>query len=158
MPLRPPKDLEAFVHRALRDLPERPAPATLEQRVFAALAERSRAPWWQRGWHAWPLLPRVAMLGAGTAAAIALGWLALAGGHTVAGFSPVAWAQQSAPWLLTIGSVVGTLVDAGAVFLRSVQSYLLGLVILMGAAYATAIGVGASLYRNFVLNRESTLS
>ena len=153
MPSRNSEKLEAFVHRALRELPEHAAPATLEQRVFAALAARSRSPWWQRGWNAWPLVPRVAVLAAGAAAAVALGWLALAGWHTASAFSLAGWAQLHAPWLVTLGSVVATLVDAGAAFLRNVQPYLLGLAVLLGAAYATMVSIGAGLYRGFVLNR-----
>ena len=61
---RPPQSLEAFVHRALRELPAERAPAELEARVLAALQARRRLPWWQAGWRSWPVVPRTAVLAA----------------------------------------------------------------------------------------------
>ena len=46
-------DLEAAIHRALCQLPERPAPAQLIPRVLAAMEERTRR-WWRRPWLSWP--------------------------------------------------------------------------------------------------------
>ena len=61
---RPLQSLEAFVHRALHELPAERAPAGLEARVRAALEARRRLPWWQAGWRAWPMLPRTVVLAA----------------------------------------------------------------------------------------------
>ena len=68
----PHQPLEAFVHRALRELPAERAPAALESRVLIALRSRQRLPWWQAGWRAWPVVPRVAVLSAAGAAALAV--------------------------------------------------------------------------------------
>ena len=49
------KKLEELIHRELRQLPERPAPATLVHRVMLAVHARARRPWWERSWVGWPL-------------------------------------------------------------------------------------------------------
>jgi len=153
MPNRDPQDLERFVHRALRELPARRAPAALEDRVFAALAARQRAPWWQRGWQAWPLVPRTLVLGAGTAAAVAVIWLAMAGTQAMGNVSLDALVQSHAPWLLSVRSVLGTLGDALRALFAHYQVYFVGALAVLAAAYFTTIGVGASLYRSFALDR-----
>lgn len=50
-----PADLERVVDRHLRTLPVPRAPRTLLPRVMAAVEQSSNAPWYRRGWVAWPL-------------------------------------------------------------------------------------------------------
>jgi hypothetical protein len=54
--MKPENDpqLEQLVHRELRRLPERRAPANLIPRVRAALAARESRTWWQQPWLNWP--------------------------------------------------------------------------------------------------------
>ena len=56
------EQLERFVHRTLRSLPDRQAPRTLEHRVLAALAQRRALPWYRQSFQHWPLPARVAFL------------------------------------------------------------------------------------------------
>ena len=42
------REIEARLGQALRALPERRAPATLESRVLDTLARRAPLPWWRR--------------------------------------------------------------------------------------------------------------
>lgn len=46
--------LEKPVHQLLRNLPDRPAPATLEARVMSAIAARESLVWWKRPFTQWP--------------------------------------------------------------------------------------------------------
>ncbi len=56
----PERDLEQRLGQALRSLPMRTAPASLEARVLDELARRAALPWWQRGFSHWPAPARVA--------------------------------------------------------------------------------------------------
>ena len=66
--------LERLVNQVLRDQPLRRAPASLEARVFAELAARSRLPWWRRGVASWPATVRVPVI-AGCAVCVPLVWI-----------------------------------------------------------------------------------
>ena len=66
-----PQKLEAAVHRVLRGLPERKAPAGLEGRVLAELARRAALPWWRKSFAHWPAAIRAGFF-AGSVLAAAL--------------------------------------------------------------------------------------
>lgn len=149
----PNQSLEAFVHRALRELPAERAPAALEARVLAALRSRQRLPWWQVGWRAWPVVPRVAVLALAGAATLALAWGFFVGAHFVGTFAWSAWITAQAPWLPTLGEAGATLCDALGLCVRKFQPYLLGLAVLVVGAYAALIALGSGIYRSLVPNR-----
>lgn len=152
----PPKDrqpLEAFVHRALRELPAERAPAALEDRVLAALSARHAPPWWQLGWRAWPVVPRTAVLLTAAAVAGGVAWLFFAGTRTVETFAWSAWLDAHAPWLVTARSVVDTLGDALVLCVRQFQPWLLGLAAVVAGSYVALIALGSGLYRRILVNR-----
>ncbi len=153
MPSQDRQPLEAFVHRALRELPAERAPAGLEARVFAALEARHAPSWWQQGWRAWPVVPRTAVLVAAAAVACAVAWLFFTGTRTVETFAWTAWLDAHAPWLATVRSVAATLVDALALCVRQFQPWLLGLAAVVAAAYAALIALGSGLCRRLLINR-----
>lgn len=150
---RPPQLLEAFVHRALRELPAERAPAALEARVFAALAARQHLPWWQAGWRAWPVVPRTAVLVLAGAVVLAVAAVSLLGAEAVRAFDYGAWIAARAPWWPALTAAGAALVDACAVCIRKFQPWLLGLTVLVGGAYALLIALGSGLYRSLVANR-----
>ena len=49
------KALEARVDRALKQLPDLPAPSTLLPRLRAAVEKQAAAPWYRQAWLAWPV-------------------------------------------------------------------------------------------------------
>ncbi len=67
--------LEQTLSRALRDLPLRRAPASLEMRVANELARRAALPWWRASFANWPAAARIAfvLLCAGLVAVTILG-------------------------------------------------------------------------------------
>jgi len=64
--------LNDYIHRALRSLPDRDAPASLEERVFAEIARRDALPWWRQSFTRWPLAARAAFLVVSAAVAAAM--------------------------------------------------------------------------------------
>ena len=54
--------LEQRVHVLLRDLPNRRAPRSLEQRVMAEIARLSALPWWRKSFGHWPVAARAGFI------------------------------------------------------------------------------------------------
>ena len=69
---QPHDTLTRDIHRVLRSLPDRAAPASLEERVFAEIARRAALPWWRQSFARWPLAARAAFLVASAAVAAAM--------------------------------------------------------------------------------------
>ncbi|MFT3830050.1 MAG: hypothetical protein QM691_10145 [Opitutaceae bacterium] len=156
MPNKDQQPLEAFVHRALRELPAERAPAELEARVFAALAARRRLSPWQSGWRAWPVVPRTTVLAAAAVTVLAVIWLSFAGLHAFESFSWSAWIAVHAPGLATWGAVATAIGDALAICFRKFQPWILSAAALAALAYATLLSVGSSLVRRLVATHSTT--
>jgi hypothetical protein len=149
-----PDPLEQFVHRALREVPPRRAPAALESRVRAAIAARAARPWWHSPVWQWPMPYRVAVLAAAVLAAVATMAGALIASRGLGQMDLGAWLRSALPGLEVLASAAGVLASALERVLREVaQPYLLGLLLVLGAAYAAFVTLGAGLYRHFVLGR-----
>lgn len=153
MPNKNQQPLEAFVHRALRELPAERAPADLETRVFAALQARQRLPWWQAGWRAWPAAPRTLVLASAVAVVVALSWGFLAGVNVAETFSWSEWVHAHLPGLAALGSALAALGRALALCAEAFRPWLLGLVVVAGASYAALLALGSGIYRHFIANR-----
>ncbi len=76
---KPHDPLERWAGQALRDLPPRRAPRSLETRVMAEIERRAARSWWQRSFMDWPAAARIAFLlgctASGVAAARMFSWL-----------------------------------------------------------------------------------
>jgi len=69
--------LEREVSRALREVPLRRAPPSLESRVLAEIGRRAALPWWRRSFARWPRPARAGFTvtcGALVAALLAATW------------------------------------------------------------------------------------
>ncbi len=143
-----PEQLEKMVHSALRALPDRRAPATLEARVRAAIEMRAAIPWWHQSWSHWPQGVRAAFLGFCGGLA---GLLVFAGIYVQAGFDSaqfhgaVAPALALADRLLNIGRGVGGIITLVA---RSIPTWwLYGAIAFVAGLYAMLFGLAATAYR-----------
>jgi len=146
--------LAARLHRELRQLPDRKAPATLAPRVLGALAARQRAPWWRKSWAGWPPGVRLAFLSF---------CLTLAGGLILAGLQlpqPIELAagltESASGWFSSVKPYLALLLrlgDALWLTLEAAPPQIVWLgVALVALAYATCVGLGTLGYR-VALNR-----
>lgn len=144
---------DLWVIRALQDQPLVKAPATLEGRVFAALASTAAAPWWQQPLARWPIVARFTFV----AASIACVWLGLAfarfGEGFVSGIEGTTPSATSLPGYASARALFDTL-SALVVVVRTLagslpQLWLMGGLLLIGLLYASFFGLGAFGYRAF---------
>ena len=150
-----PDELEKFIHRTLRSLPDRRAPATLEARVAAALEARAAIPWWHKSWTYWPQWVRalfVLFCGGLAALVVVVGGAGLPTGVGTAQLNHV-----FAPVLSLIRPVISLgrgLADIIALVGRDIPAWwLYGAAAFVAGLYAMLVGVGAAAYRTLWTNR-----
>lgn len=141
-------NLERLIHRTLRELPPRPAPRSLEQRVLAEIARRAALPWWRKSFAHWPVPARALLLVAcaGTAK-LAL----MAGVWVMAGFDPAQYREAFATqfgWMQTALAVGHALFGWVDVVARNLPPlWLYGGLAFAAAMYAALFGLGAAAYK-----------
>jgi hypothetical protein len=149
-----PDELEKFIHRTLRSLPDRHAPATLEARVRAALESRAATPWWHQSWSYWPFWARAVFLLVCGGLAGLLVYLGVAV-RTNVGALPLNTTFASVLHLFQ--SIVGlgrVLAECLAVIGRNIPSvWLYGIVLFVGGLYAMLFGLGTAAYRTLWADR-----
>ena len=147
------RDLESRLGRALRALPERRAPATLESRVLGALARRAPLPWWRRGFGEWPAAARVAF-GVTSAALIVVTVLAAAAASADLG-SLGASHVISMP-VLQGAAVFFVIARTLSISLTSLLSsgWVLGCLAASAVLYAALFGLAIAGYRTLYLNAD----
>lgn len=136
---------DSAVHRALRELPVRQAPRSLELRVLAEIERRCALPWWRRSFAFWPLAARVIFFVV-CAAIVKLAFMAGVWGmsgfeaaHFKTAFAePIAWMNNG---LL----VVRAIFDAFDLLLRTLPAvWLYGGLVFFATVYAALFGLGAA--------------
>ena len=149
-----PDELEQFIHRTLRSLPDRRAPATLEARVRAALEVRAAIPWWHKSWSYWPQWVRALfVLFCGALA----GLLVVAGAGLPGGFDTTQLNHTFAPVLSLVRPVLSLgrgLADIIALLGRNIPAWwLYAAGAFIAGLYVMLVGVGAAAYRTLWANR-----
>jgi hypothetical protein len=143
--------MEARVAQALRALPQRRAPATLESRVLDALARRAPLPWWRRSFGGWPAGARIAF-GVTSAVLVVFTVLAAANAHLGSLDAPHVLATP----VLHDASLFFVITRTLSVSLASLLSsgWVLGCLIASAALYAALFGLAIAGYRTLYLNAE----
>ena len=153
-PPNPHEKLERALHEALRDLPARPAPRSLEQRVLAEIARRAALPWWRQSFIHWPMAARAVFL----VACIGIVKLALMGSVWVmAGFDPAQFREAfttQLTWLENGLAVVHAVTGSFEIIFRNIPPlWLYGGLAFLAAMYATLFGLGAAAYKTLYAQR-----
>lgn len=149
-----PEQLEKMVHAALRSLPDRRAPASLEARVLAAVEARAAIPWWHKSWSYWPQWVRALFL---VFCGGVAGLLVFTGIYVQAGFDTAQASGTLAPALAFANHVLGIgrgLADFVALVMRHIPSlWLYGAIAFIAGLYAMLFGLGAAAYRTLWVHR-----
>jgi len=151
------REMEVRVGQALRTLPDRRAPATLESRVLDALARRVPLPWWRRSFGEWPAPARVAF-GVTSAVLVVLTVLAVAAAN--ADLGSLGASPALATPVLRDASVFFVITRTLSVSLTSIlaSSWVLGCLIAGAALYAALFGLAIAGYRTLYLNADHEVS
>jgi hypothetical protein len=144
------KRLADLVDRALRGLPPRRAPHTLEQRVLAELERRAPHVWWRRSFKDWPVAARAGFV----AVSVALSVVTLLGGRwSAAAFDALrdAGTVIALPAHRTLGFLT-TAHDLGRLVTRVIPpGWLYDGALIAAALYAGLFGLGTVAYRTLYL-------
>jgi hypothetical protein len=146
-------EMEARLGQALRALPERRAPATLESRVLDALARRIPLPWWRRSFGEWPAAARVAF---GVTSAVLVVLTVLAAGAANANLGSLGASHALSTPVLHDASVFFVIAKTLSVSLASIVSsgWVLGCLIASAALYVALFGLAIAGYRTLYLNAD----
>ncbi len=152
-------EFESRVGRALREVPLRRAPPSLESRVHEEIGRRAVLPWWRRSFATWPRLARTgfALTCGSIVAAVLAGTWPWANGAASA--SAGALSARSLLWLPGVRSVL-TLMDVlrelNASLVRVVPlEWLYGAMAAGAILYAALFGLGAAAYGTLYLKCSS---
>jgi hypothetical protein len=147
------REMEARLGQALRALPGRRAPATLESRVLDALARRAPLPWWRRSFGEWPAAARVAF---GVTSAVLVVFTVLAAAAANANLGAFGASHALSMPVLHDASVFLVIVRTLSVSLTSILSsgWVLGCLIASAALYAALFGLAIAGYRTLYLNAD----
>lgn len=142
--------LERAVNRALKELPLRRAPGTLELRVVGELQRRAVLPWWRVSFAHWPVAARVAFVVicvALVAATILGGVSAFIGARPLIEVAALvlSWAHPFLAVLSSAGGVTALLVHVIP------PLWLYGGMTLGIVLYVALFGLGAAAYRTLYL-------
>lgn len=148
--------LEAAIHRVLRSLPDRKAPAGLEGRVFAELSRRAALPWWKKSFAYWPSAVRAGFFaGSAIAAGVVVTALIYAGqsrgAHELAG-----GVSNSIAWLIFARDMATTLDAKVRMLIAAIPPlWLYGVIATVAASYAALAAIGAVTYRALSFARQT---
>lgn len=135
----------------LRNLPPRPAPATLESRVLQQLQHRRALAWWWHGFAHWPAAARagfittcIVLIGASLPDT---GWSMLRTGVLQRVLS---WAMS---WAYPAAGAIASTTAVSTRIVHAVPADWLYAILAMGAAlYAALFGLGLAAYRTLYLS------
>jgi len=146
-----PEDLEKLIHDSLRSLPERRAPRSLEDNVWAAIQAQQAQPWWRQSFGHWPMAVRAGFLAftgllAATLIASIIHW-----GGQVDTASALSGPEMILAKITGFGSALHRI---WALVLRAIPAvWLYGGLAFIAVMYVTLIGVSATAYRTLISKR-----
>ncbi len=148
--------LEASLHRVLRSVPDRRAPASLEGRVLAELSRRAALPWWRKSFSHWPASVRAAFFvsSALAAALIVSGLIVL--GRSAGAASLTSGASEPFAWLRVARDVVASANSNIRAVIAAIPSlWLYGILGIVAASYMALAAIGATAYRALSFSRSA---
>jgi hypothetical protein len=142
--------LEQVLNQALRGMPLRKAPSSLEARVMNELARRAAMPWWRASFAGWPVAARVGFV---LACAALIAATILGGVSAYLGDRPLGEASALVlSWFSPVLALISSLGGLVAVLFRVIPPlWLYGSLGIGLFLYVTLFGLGAAAYRTLYL-------
>jgi hypothetical protein len=141
--------LEQALHQALRSVPLRKAPSSLEARVMNELTRRAAMPWWRASFVSWPMAARVGFV-LTCAALIAV--TILGGMSAYLGDRPLEASAFVLSWVNPFLTLISSVGGMAAVLFRVIPPLWLYGSLAMGIfLYVSLFGLGAAAYRTLYL-------
>jgi hypothetical protein len=155
MSTQDPNNLESAIHRTLRSIPDRRAPAGLERRVLAELNRRAALPWWRKSYVYWPMAVRVGFF-AGSAVAAAVIVMALVSLRHAPGASELAGdVGERFAWLAAARDTLAFVSFKVRLVVGAIPPvWLYGVAGTIAACYAALAAIAAATYRTVSLGRQ----
>ncbi len=152
-----PEKLEASIHRVLRSIPDRKAPAGLEARVLGELSRRASLPWWHKSFAFWPSPVRVGFfVGSAIAAALVVSVL-MAFGRTSGANELAGGVAARFSWLVGARDIIASANGKVRTVMGAIPPlWLYGTIGTIAACYATLGAIGAATYRTFLYARQTS--
>jgi hypothetical protein len=140
--------LERLIQSAVKGLPLRQAPRSLELKVLAEIERRSALPWWNKSFSFWPTSMRIGFVTLSAVAAAATVVAVLPLPSTFAPSAIEAMVESKFAWMNALSTAAG---DIGASTVNTFSSipplWLYGTLAAIVACYGTLVGLGAAAYR-----------
>ena len=153
-PPDPQEKIERLVHQALRDLPVRRAPRTLESRVLAELQRRVALPWWKKSIAHWPVGARALFL---VLSALGVKMALMLAVWVMAGFETSQFQEAFAArfaWMETSFDLMRMVEDFFQVVVRNIPPlWLYGGAAFLATMYVALFGLGTAAYRTLYASR-----
>jgi hypothetical protein len=142
------KHLESEISRELKALPPLTAPASLVNRVMAAIEQRANVPWYQRSWQTWPRSLQAAAL---VTLLVLFGGLCFAGWELSHAETMSKTSHRIGHWfsgLYTIGNVFKILADSTALVVKKMGTpFAVACLAAAGLGYAVFLSLGTIYFR-----------
>jgi hypothetical protein len=147
--------LETAIDAALRELPLRPAPPSLELQVLEELSRRAALPWWRRSFASWPGAARVGFV---LMCVVLVGLAFLGGVWAMQNLGSPALGALSMPWARHVFALMGAAGELASLVRIVPPEWVYEGLAASVALYATLFGLGVVAYRTLYLDPNSQLS
>jgi len=151
-----PEKLEASIHRLLRSIPDRRAPASLEARVLWELSRRAALPWWRKSYAYWPSAVRATFfVGSALAAALIVSGLFVLA-RTTGATALAGGVAERFSWLVLAREIAASASDRLRTLIGAIPTlWLYGTAGAIAICYATLAAIGAAAYRTLTFVRQN---
>jgi hypothetical protein len=146
--------LETAIDAALRELPLRPAPPSLELHVLEELARRAALPWWRRSFAGWPGFARVGFV---SMCVVLVGLAFLVGVWAAQGLGSPALAL-SMPWAQHLVALMGVAGELASLVRIVPPHWVYEGLAASVVLYAALFGLGVAAYRTLYLDPNSQVN
>lgn len=155
MPSKIPPDghdpLEQLIDDALRGLPARTAPRSLESRVLAEIERRAAQSWWQSGFAHWPAAARACFF---LLSVVVVTCVVQASSWLIGGLeSATALSELTSAVTPAATSMQAAFAALASVFRSIPPLWIYGGLATLAVLYATLFGIGAAAYRTLYASR-----